>query len=76
MANLSSETPTSYVEAQQSSEYTKWKEAMNEEMESLKDHDMWDVVDRPREKKVIKSRWVYQVKGVMDKRLINIKRAS
>ena len=40
----------------------KWEKAMASEMQSLKDNGVYEVVDRPKGKKVGKSRWVFRVK--------------
>lgn len=45
---------------------TRWKEAMNEEMESLQKNATWDVVDLPRGKKSMGCRWVFTVKYKAD----------
>ncbi|KAK2367103.1 putative mitochondrial protein [Trifolium repens] len=40
----------------------KWKDAMNEEMDSLQKNKTWDLVDCPKGKKPVGCRWVYTVK--------------
>jgi hypothetical protein len=49
----------------------KWINAMNEEMESIKKNDTWDLVDLPKEKECIGVKWVYKTKykenGEVDK---------
>ena len=40
----------------------KWKKAMKSEMDSLKENGVFEIVDRPAGKKVIKSKWVFRVK--------------
>jgi hypothetical protein len=48
-----------------------WINAMNEEMESIKKNDTWDLVDLPKEKECIGVKWVYKTKykanGEVDK---------
>ena len=39
-----------------------WKQACAEEMEALKRRKVWEMVERPRGRKVIKNRWVFDVK--------------
>eukprot|EP00253_Pinus_taeda_P016551 PITA_16551 len=39
-----------------------WKDAMNEEYESIMKNDVWDVVPRPKEKFVVTSKWLYKFK--------------
>ena len=40
----------------------KWKGAMKSEMDSLKENGVYEIVDRPTGKKVVKSKWVFRVK--------------
>jgi len=54
--------PTSYKEAIQSPQATEWKDAMNEEMDTLKERRVFTEVPKPARKKVIGSRWVYTLK--------------
>eukprot|EP00253_Pinus_taeda_P003979 PITA_03979 len=37
-----------------------WKDAMNEEYESIMKNDVWDVVPRPKDKSVVISKWLYK----------------
>ena len=43
-----------------------WKDAMNEEYESIMKNDVWDVVPRPQDKSVVTSRWLYKIKRGVD----------
>jgi len=36
---------------------------MDEELKSLKENDVWDVIPRPAGRKIVASRWVYKAKG-------------
>ena len=40
----------------------KWKAAMASEMDSLRENGVYELVDRPSGKKVVKSKWVLRVK--------------
>ena len=40
----------------------KWQQAMNSEMESLRENGVYELVDRPEGNKVVKSKWVFRVK--------------
>jgi len=51
--------PSTYKQAVNSSECAQWKEAMNSELCSLANHNVWEIVDRPKCHKVIKSKWVF-----------------
>jgi len=43
-----------------------WKDAMNEEYESIMKNDVWDVVPKPKDKSVVILKWLYKVKHVAD----------
>ena len=43
-----------------------WKSAMEDEMESLKSNDVWELVSRPPGRKVVRNKWVYKVKIAAD----------
>lgn len=60
--HLSWESPTTLTEVNSSPEKTKWKRAMEAEMESLSQHDVWDLVDLPPGRKLIGSKWVFKKK--------------
>ena len=43
-----------------------WKDAMNEEYESIMKNDVWDVVPIPKDKAVVTSKWLYKIKHGSD----------
>ena len=43
-----------------------WKDAMNEEYESIMKNDVWDVVPRLEDKAVVTSKWLYKIKHGSD----------
>ena len=43
-----------------------WKDAMQEEYQSIMKNDVWDVVPRPERKSVVTSKWIYKIKHVAD----------
>jgi hypothetical protein len=47
-------------------EHEVWKEAMMEEYASIMKNDVWEVVPRSEDKKVVGSRWIYKVKHAVD----------
>ena len=55
-------TPTTFKQAATSYEAEHWNEAMLRELNSLKLHDTWEVVDRKPGMKVIPGMWLYKVK--------------
>ena len=55
-------SPITYKEAMHDGDSEKWQSAMQEEMESLYSHDVWDLVVLPEGKKAVGSKWVYKLK--------------
>ena len=63
MTKLLDEEPTTFEEAVQKGQ---WKEAMMEEHQSIMKNEVWEIVPRPKEKSVVTSKWVYNIKHVAD----------
>ena len=63
--------PETYREAVQSGEGAKWKEAMEEELQSLRENCTFTEMELPKGKKPLKSKWVYKVKRNSDGTLRN-----
>ena len=40
----------------------KWLNAMNDELKSIKDNDIWDLVELPKGRKLIGCKWVFKTK--------------
>ncbi|WVZ01479.1 hypothetical protein V8G54_027548 [Vigna mungo] len=57
-----SDEPRSYKEALDSSDRHLWQGAMEEELEALKKNNTWRLVDLPKGKKVIGSKWIFKKK--------------
>jgi len=53
---------TTYKQAVKSPLCDKWKMAMKNEIQSLKNNNTWDIVNVPSDQHVLKGRWVYKVK--------------
>ncbi|XP_071728001.1 uncharacterized protein [Rutidosis leptorrhynchoides] len=49
-------SPTNYKDATLDPESKKWNEAMNEEMQSMYDNEVWDLVDLPPDSKAVGSK--------------------
>jgi len=50
----------------------RWLESCLEELKSLKDKDVYEIVDLPKRRKVVKNRWVFNIKpdGCYQSRLV------
>lgn len=57
------ETPTTYEEAVSSENADKWKEAMDKELSVLRENNTWTIVQKPDNKKIIESKWVFKQKS-------------
>ncbi|GJV87883.1 retrotransposon protein, putative, ty1-copia subclass [Tanacetum coccineum] len=58
--------PTNYKAALSDSKYDKWLEAMNVEMQSMKDNHIWDLDHLPPKAKTVGSKWQLKKKTDMD----------
>jgi len=51
--------------------HQEWKDAMNEEYQSIMKNGVWEIVPRPKYKYVLTSKWFYKIKhatgGSIDK---------
>jgi len=56
------EIPKNVREAEQSNEWKYWQQAMKDELDSMKKHKVWDIISRPKGKKVIKCKWIFDNK--------------
>ncbi|GJU30120.1 retrotransposon protein, putative, ty1-copia subclass [Tanacetum coccineum] len=57
--------PTNYKVALSDPEFDKWL-AMNLEMQSMKDNQVYDLVDLPHNDKTVRSKWLFKKKTNMD----------
>ena len=62
IADTESKEPTTVAEALARQDKEKWLNAMNEEMESLHANDVWDLIELPKGRKAIGSKWVFKLK--------------
>ncbi|GJU24465.1 retrotransposon protein, putative, ty1-copia subclass [Tanacetum coccineum] len=58
--------PANYKVALLDHESDKWLDVMNVEMKSMKDNEVWDLVDLPPNGKTIGSKWLFKKKSDMD----------
>jgi hypothetical protein len=65
---ISSGDPTTFQEAVNSQEKSRWVGAMAEEMESLHKNQTWDLVELPERKRVIGCKWVFKKKGAVSEK--------
>lgn len=54
--------PSTYKEAVSGSESTLWLAAMGDEMEYLDKNQTWELVKRPKERKIVTCKWVFKKK--------------
>ncbi|UYV74272.1 hypothetical protein LAZ67_11002772 [Cordylochernes scorpioides] len=52
-----------YEEAMKSQNRNEWIVAMKKELESINEHEVWTLVPREENMKIINSKWVYSMKG-------------
>ncbi|GJV90121.1 zinc finger, CCHC-type containing protein [Tanacetum coccineum] len=58
--------PPNYKAALSYPEYDKWLEAMNTEMQSIKDNQVWILVELPPNGQTVESKWIFKKKTDMD----------
>ena len=57
--SLQTNSPSSYSEAMNCPKKDKWQAAINEELLDMEKREVWEIVDRSKDIKPIKSRWVF-----------------
>ena len=62
----------SFKELQFHKEKQCWIQAMEEEMNSLKKNDIYDLVEIPKGRKILRNKWVFKLKKD-DNQIINIR---
>nr|GFB60389.1 zinc finger, CCHC-type [Tanacetum cinerariifolium] len=58
--------PANYKGALLDPESKKWLDAMNVEMESMKDNDVWVLVELPLNARIVGTKWLFKKKTDMD----------
>ena len=66
MAFIVQKLPFNYKEAIMSEDKERWRSAIQDEMNSMYDNGTWMLVEKPEDKKVINSRWVFTRKNNLD----------
>ncbi|GKC56859.1 hypothetical protein Tco_1084457 [Tanacetum coccineum] len=61
-----------FVAALSYPESKKWLDAMNVEMQSMKDYQVWDLVDLPPNGNTVVSRWLFKKKTNMDGKTLEL----
>ncbi|GJW58800.1 retrotransposon protein, putative, ty1-copia subclass [Tanacetum coccineum] len=54
-------------------ESDKWLNAMNVELQSMKDNEVWDLVDLPPNGKTVGSKWLFKKETIMDGAVLTFK---
>ncbi|GFS84866.1 retrovirus-related Pol polyprotein from transposon TNT 1-94 [Trichonephila clavipes] len=54
--------PRHFKDAKNSPQSDKWQDAMKEEINVMKERDVWELVPAPQDSKVIRCRWAYTLK--------------
>ena len=60
---VNGDSPQTYEEALSGDDSRSWKEAMDREMNSLVKNKTWQLVEKPKDKKVLDLKWVYSNKS-------------
>ena len=58
--------PNSYAEAMAGPESAKWKEAMDSEIQSMYDNQVWNLVENVPGRKIVACKWIFKKKTDMD----------
>ena len=70
---LDTEDPLTYAKVMERPDSTQWLEAMQSEMQSMYDNQVWNLVDPPVGIKPIENKWVFKRKSDMDGNLTTYK---
>ena len=65
--------PNTIEEALSSLNKDKWRNALEDEMESMKENQVWKLVELPKRRKVIGNRWVLTIKRKTDGTIVRYK---
>ncbi|GFW71333.1 retrovirus-related Pol polyprotein from transposon TNT 1-94 [Trichonephila clavipes] len=64
--------PNCYKQAIRSRDASKWHDAMDKEINVMKERKVWDLVDHPDNIKILENRWVYTIKYDENNKIVRI----
>ncbi|GFT41319.1 retrovirus-related Pol polyprotein from transposon TNT 1-94 [Trichonephila clavipes] len=64
--------PNCYKQAIRSRDASKWHDAMDKEINVMKERKVWDLVDHPENIKILENRWVYTIKYDENNKIVRI----
>ncbi|GFX52771.1 retrovirus-related Pol polyprotein from transposon RE1 [Trichonephila clavipes] len=67
--------PNCYKQAVRSRDASKWHDAMDKEINVMKERKVWDLVDHPDNIKILENRWVYTIKYDENNKLLDTRPA-
>ena len=65
--------PSTFKQAQLSSDREKWQDAMQAEIDELERQNTWTITDLPADKQPLKGRWVFKIKTDLNNKIIKYK---
>ncbi|GFX54449.1 retrovirus-related Pol polyprotein from transposon TNT 1-94 [Trichonephila clavipes] len=65
--------PNCYKQAIRSRDASKWHDAMDKEINVMKERKIWDLVDHPDNIKILENRWVYTIKYNENNKIVRYK---
>ncbi|GFU34319.1 retrovirus-related Pol polyprotein from transposon TNT 1-94 [Trichonephila clavipes] len=65
--------PNCYKQAVRSRDAFKWHDAMDKEINVMKERTVWDLVDHPDNIKILENRWVYTIKYDENNKIVRYK---
>lgn len=72
-ANISTLEPKTFKEALNCNDRELWKNAMNEEIDSFIMHNIWELVNKPIGKNIVKNPWIFSSKHDAEGNIIRYK---
>ncbi|GFU43894.1 retrovirus-related Pol polyprotein from transposon RE1 [Trichonephila clavipes] len=65
--------PNCYKQAIRSRDSSKWRDAMDKEINVMMERKVWDLVDHPDNIKILENRWVYTIKYDENNKIVRYK---